>query len=351
MSEQTKKLKKNKRNAVLYKEMTMDMKRPKILIIALLINLFLAPIGICFFIGIVIAAMNGLCSYRVLAWYLISMVYVEATMLLFITPAITAGSVSLEKERQTLDVLLTTRMTPWEIIKGKYGSDFILLSFMVVSTFPLLAIVFIYGGISFIQLLYLGLVLVVFIGFISCFGIFFSALTKNTILSVILTYLTLMIYFAFTFMLPIILLSIIAAINNALYYDNELFYWITTKDFINGDFLIYLGTFNPIYMIFDAIGSTIGYDIEDISVKGMTTVAELLPHMTEKNIILKLWTPISMIEMVLISLGMLRLSAVFLNPVKGKDRTVKKRVKKTNTPVKGENKANTQAVNINNGVQ
>ena len=108
MSEQTKKLKKNKRNAVLYKEMTMDMKRPKILIIALLINLFLAPIGICFFIGIVIAAMNGLCSYRVLAWYLISMVYVEATMLLFITPAITAGSVSLEKERQTLDVLLTT---------------------------------------------------------------------------------------------------------------------------------------------------------------------------------------------------------------------------------------------------
>lgn len=335
MSEKTKKLRKNKRNAVLYKEMTMDMKRPKILIIALLINLFLAPIGICFFIGIVIGAMNGLCSYRVLAWYLITMVYVEATLLLFITPAITAGSVSLEKERQTLDVLLTTRMTPWEIIKGKYGSDFILLGFMVVSTFPLLSLIFIYGGISFLQLVYLALVLIVFIGFISCFGIFFSSLTKNTILSVILTYLTLMIYISFTFMLPIILLWIIAMINEYIYYDNDLFFWVTQRDFINGDFLLFLGTFNPIYMIFDAIGSTIGYSIDDVSVKGMTTIGEeLLAHITENNIFLKAWTPISMIEHILISFGLLRLSAVFLNPVKGKDRPMRNIKRKSNPQVR-----------------
>ena len=321
--------KKNKTNAVLYKEMTIDMKRPKIMIIMLLINMFLAPISLCFFLGIMISSVEASCSYRVLAWYLIAMVFVEATLLLFLTPAITAGSISLEKERQTLDVLLTTRMTPWEIIKGKYGSDFIFLALMVISTFPLLAIVFIYGGISFFQLLYIGVVLLVFIGFISCFGIFFSALTKNTIVSVILTYLFVMIYFSVTFSTPFVIQSVIAMINETLYYDKNAFAWITDPHFINGDFLMLLGTFNPILMIYDVLGNTIGYNFGDYaSIKGMISLCgtDILPHFTENNILMKLWTPISMIEMVLISLGVLRLSASILNPVKGKVKERKKNV-------------------------
>ena len=326
------KTKKNKTNAVLYKEMTIDMKRPKIMLTMLIINLFLVPIAFGFFIGVMLSSMAGVGSYRTLAWYLIVMVFVEASLLLFITPAITAGSISLEKERQTLDVLLTTRMTPWEIIKGKYGSQFIFLGLMVISTFPLLAIVFIYGGISFFQLLYLALALLVFIGFISCFGIFFSTLTKNTIVSVILTYLFVMIYFSFTLSLPFVLLGMIESINSMLYHDNQVFAMITDRHFINGDFLVMTGTFNPLIMIYDVLGNTIGYNLGDYtSVKGMISLCgtELLPHFTDKNILMKLWTPISIIEQVLISLGVLRLSAAILNPVKGKNK--KKSVK---TPAK-----------------
>lgn len=321
--------KKNKTNAVLYKEMTIDMKRPKIMIIMLLINMFLVPISFCFFMGIMISSVAASCSYRVLAWYLIAMVFVEATLLLFLTPAITAGSISLEKERQTLDVLLTTRMTPWEIIKGKYGSDFIFLALMVISTFPLLALVFIYGGISFFQLLYIGIVLLVFIGFISCFGIFFSALTKNTILSVILTYLFVMIYISITLSFPFIVQAIIATTNEMLYEDKNLFAWITDPHFINGDIFIMLGTFNPLLMVYDVLGNTIGYDFGDsYSVKGMISLCgtDILPHFTQSNILVKLWTPISMIEMILISLGVLKLSAVILNPVKGKVKEKKRNV-------------------------
>ena len=115
-------------------------------------------VGLIFFLIIGVSALEGVNSYRTLAWYLITTVFIEAFILLFITPAITAGTVSLEKERQTLDVLLTTRMTTWEIIKGKYGSDFILLSFMVVSTFPLLAIVVIMhcSGFAFSGIAYHG---------------------------------------------------------------------------------------------------------------------------------------------------------------------------------------------------
>lgn len=142
-------------------------------------------------------------------------------------------------------------------------------------------------------------------------------------------------------MLPIILLTVVAAINDALYYDTQLFAFITDPNFINGDLLIMLGTPNPIYMIYDVIGNTIGYNIEDVSVKGMISIANTLPHITEKNLLLKAWTPISMVEMILMSLGLLRLSAVLLNPIKGKQKPINNRKKNNKQPVK----------KVENGVQ
>ena len=317
----TEKKKKNKKNAVLYKEMTIDMKRPKIMIIMLLINIFLIPVAACFFLGIVIASITGTCSYRVLAWYLIAMVYLEAIILYMITPAITAGSVSLEKERQTLDVLLTTRMTTWEIIKGKYGSSFIFLGLMVLSTFPLLALVFVFGGISFWQLLYIGLALLVFIGFVSSYGVFFSTLTKNTVLSVILTYLFVFIYTGVTISIPFILLAVVAYINEWLYYD-QIYFTINNPNFINGDILVMSGIFSPILTLFDVVGNTIGYDFSEFSVKGMISLCdtEAMPHFTSNNLIVKAWTPLSLVVLSLIAFINLRISAAILNPVKGKSR-------------------------------
>ena len=90
-----------------------------------------------------------------------------------------------------------------------------------------------------------------------------------------------------------------------------------------------LGTFNPILMIYDVLGNTIGYDFGDYySLKGMISLCgtDVLPHFSENNILMKLWTPIRMVEMILISLGVLRLSAAILNPVKGKTRERTKNV-------------------------
>ena len=323
------KQKKNKKNAVLYKEMTVDMKRPKIMLVMLIANMLLIPVTGSFFLGITIAAFGSI-DYRVLAWYFIALVFSEMTLLAFITPAITAGSISLEKERQTLDVLLTTRMTTWEIIKGKYFSDFLFLSLMVVSTFPILSIVFIYGGLSLFQMLYVGLGLIVFIAFISCWGVFFSTLTKNTVLSVILTYLFVLFYLAITITFPFILLGIVKGINESLYYDNVNFPMITTRNFINGDFLFLTGIFNPILTIFDMVGNAIGYNFGDESFAGMSVLAEaeLMGHFTEKNILFKLYSPLSMFYMCLTSFIVLKISAAMLNPVRGKER---KMVKKNGT--------------------
>lgn len=319
-------MKKNKRNAVLYKEMTVDMKRPKIMIIMLLINLGLVPVALGFFGGNVIAGFFFSSSYRTIAWYFITMVYLEALILVFLTPAITAGSVSLEKERQTLDVLLTTRMTPWEIIKGKYFSQLIFLALMLVSTFPLLSLVFIYGGVSIWSMILVGISLVVCIAFFASFGVFFSALTKNTVLSVIISYIVLFLYLYMTIFLPIFFVGGIEIINGILY---EEIYTLQNEHLINGDIFCMLGVLNPLVMIYDSVGNAIGYSFGDFSINGMaSTLGVILPHFTEKNILLKLWTPISIVTELLITYGLLRLSAVLLNPLKGKKKKKRKAVKK-----------------------
>lgn len=73
---------------------------------------------------------------------------IEFAMLLLIVPALTAGSVSGERERQTLNLLLTTRMTPADIVFGKLMSCLSTVFLLVVSSFPILALVFVYGGVT-----------------------------------------------------------------------------------------------------------------------------------------------------------------------------------------------------------
>ena len=48
---------------------------------------------------------------------------VEFVMLLFLVPAMTAGSISGERERRTLNLLLTTKMTAGDVVIGKLAAN------------------------------------------------------------------------------------------------------------------------------------------------------------------------------------------------------------------------------------
>ncbi len=73
---------------------------------------------------------------------------IEFVMILLIVPALTAGSISGERERQTLNLLLTTRMTPMDIVVGKLMTGLSTMILLIISSFPILALVFIYGGVT-----------------------------------------------------------------------------------------------------------------------------------------------------------------------------------------------------------
>ena len=64
----------------------------------------------------------------------------------FMAPAFAAGSISGERERRTLAVLLTTPLSAGRILIGKILSSSALLALLLVVTLPLYSIVFLFGA-------------------------------------------------------------------------------------------------------------------------------------------------------------------------------------------------------------
>ena len=118
---------------------------------------------------------------------------IEYTLLLFITPGITAGSIAGEREKQTLDLLLTSKMTTKSIIRGKLWASIGLLMLLAISSLPVIGIVFAIGGITFMNVLHFMVLLITTAIFIGSIGIFFSCICKRTTMSTVCTYTTLLI--------------------------------------------------------------------------------------------------------------------------------------------------------------
>jgi ABC-type transport system involved in multi-copper enzyme maturation permease subunit len=72
----------------------------------------------------------------------------QLVLLGFVIPGLTAGTVSGEREKQTLNVLLATNLSPLNIIANKMAAACAFTVLLVVATLPLYAMVFLYGGIA-----------------------------------------------------------------------------------------------------------------------------------------------------------------------------------------------------------
>lgn len=77
---------------------------------------------------------------------------VQLVLLGFVTPGLTAGTISGERERQTLNVLLTTELSPTAIVIGKMISSCSFTLLLIIATVPLYSLVFLFGGVSPTQL-------------------------------------------------------------------------------------------------------------------------------------------------------------------------------------------------------
>ncbi len=167
-------------NPVFRKDMRVFFRNIKVyigMVIYLIILTFITKITLNSFISSYNVGFN---PEMVMTSYLV-MIGFQMLAITFVVPAFTSSSISGEIERQTLDFLLITRMTSWDIVFGKLLSSIMLVCLMIVSSMPIFAVVFYYGGISIWGFIFNTIFLIIYSAFIGSVAILFSTMLKKTV--------------------------------------------------------------------------------------------------------------------------------------------------------------------------
>lgn len=138
---------------------------------------------------------------------------VQVCIVALITPIITASSISGEKERQTFDIMLTTCMSPFSIVSGKVISAVLRIMFYVVAGMPIMALSFVVGGLSWSNLFYFLLAVILLAVFSGSIGILCSAFCRKSITAVIMAFGFYFVIYGMTF-LPLLIQSFFGSGNN-----------------------------------------------------------------------------------------------------------------------------------------
>ena len=118
------------------------------------------------------------------------MIMLQFALLVLVAPAMTAGSISGERERQTLDLLLVTNTGAVKLVLGKLLESFSFLALMVMCSLPMLSLVLITGGATLAQVLVsVAFLLLTALAALSV-GLVCSSLFQRTVTATVMSYLS-----------------------------------------------------------------------------------------------------------------------------------------------------------------
>jgi ABC-type transport system involved in multi-copper enzyme maturation permease subunit len=86
---------------------------------------------------------------------------IELTVAMFLAAVSAASSVAHEKDKRTMDLLLLTQLTNFQVVVGKLASSLIGVIGLVLSTLPLLLLIVLIGGVSLYQVGMVSLLILV----------------------------------------------------------------------------------------------------------------------------------------------------------------------------------------------
>lgn len=113
-----------------------------------------------------------------------------AALITLIAPALTAGSVIGERQRQSLDLLITTPLTAGELLIGKMLSSIAFLGLLLALSLPASALCVLLGGATLGDVFRIYVLLAVDGIALAAIGLFFSCAARTGLLALVWTYLT-----------------------------------------------------------------------------------------------------------------------------------------------------------------
>lgn len=122
-----------------------------------------------------------------------SIVFVtQAIMVALITPAITSGAITIEREQRSYELLVTTPLRPIDLIRGKLTAAVAFVVLLLTASLPLVSLTFLVGGVSPGEIFFSYVLIALGAYVAGSLGIFWSAALKSTAVSTVATYVTVM---------------------------------------------------------------------------------------------------------------------------------------------------------------
>lgn len=313
---------KKKMNPILRKELRLGSRSIKIPLALMFYNIVLALIAVVMIFSVnAVGGISGAFSsngdaidfsgflyiFQVIGW-------TQLGITLLIVPILSAGSISGEREKQTLEIMLTTPEKPFSIIWGKLLASLSNFIMFIVTSIPIMAISFVLGGLNWFALLgFIVMILVVAI-LVGSIGVFCSSAFKKTIASIVMTFL---IEFGVLF-LPLIICGGVLGVE-------AIAYAAVTDQMMNPPDPNFGPT--PFIMILTPLTGFFDYMMR---VMNLTSIAEILREADMFGVITPIlsyaWIPVNVIISGLISYFFLRMAARKLNPIKKRKKKVPKQM-------------------------
>lgn len=105
-----------------------------------------------------------------------------------LTPAVTAGSITTEREQLTYEILLSTPLHPAKIIWGKLFSSLSYIFLLIFSAIPIASLIFIFGGVAVKEMVKSFIILIAVTITLGVLGVFISTLIKRTSRAMVISY-------------------------------------------------------------------------------------------------------------------------------------------------------------------
>ena len=119
----------------------------------------------------------------------VGLAFIELMMVCFITPAITAGTISGEQEKLTYEMLMATPLRPASMLWGKLISALGYVFLLIFAAVPMASLVFIFGGVTLRDMLKALVMVATTAVTLGVIGVFMSAWLGRTVRATTLSYL------------------------------------------------------------------------------------------------------------------------------------------------------------------
>jgi ABC-type transport system involved in multi-copper enzyme maturation permease subunit len=121
------------------------------------------------------------------------LLFLETLLVLVLAPAFTTGAISLEREKQTLDLLVTTPLSTLGMVIGKLFSALVYVFLLIIASIPLASLVFVFGAVGPDDLLRAYVFLFALAFGMGAVGLFISSLVKRTQTATVITFIVVLV--------------------------------------------------------------------------------------------------------------------------------------------------------------